>query len=60
MRAIYEATAGLSHFAERGRPGRKEGTRELVLLSLPYIIVYQLTEDTVHIARILHGRQRWP
>ncbi len=58
--AIYEAPTKLLAFPAFGRPGRKEGTRELVLPSLPYLVVYTLTGETIHIARILHGAQKWP
>jgi plasmid stabilization system protein ParE len=30
------------------------GTRELVLAPLPYILIYSLTTDAIHILRILH------
>jgi toxin ParE1/3/4 len=60
VRAIYNAPAALLTFPKRGRAGRKEGTRELVLSSLPYIVVYQLTGEVIHIVRILHGAQKWP
>jgi len=36
------ATATLVNFLDRGRPGRKEGTRELVVPSLPYFVVYRI------------------
>lgn len=60
VREIYDAAAVLAASPYRGRPGRKNGTRELVLTPLPYIIVYRITGHAVHIARILHGAQRWP
>jgi toxin ParE1/3/4 len=60
VRSIYDAPAMLLTFPHRGRPGRKEGTRELVLASLPYIIVYQITGDVIHVARIVYGAQKWP
>ena len=60
VRGIYNAPAALRTFAYRGRAGRKEGTRELVLSSLPYIVVYQITGEVIHIVRILHGAQKWP
>jgi toxin ParE1/3/4 len=47
-------------FPGRGRPGKKQGTRELMLASLPYLVVYVVTGDIVHIARLLHGAQKWP
>jgi toxin ParE1/3/4 len=43
----------------RGRNGRAENTRELVIPRLPYLVVYQIT-DRVTILDILHGAQRWP
>ncbi len=60
VRKIYNAPLALLNFPHRGRPGKKEGTRELVLRSLPYIVVYQVSGDVIHIARILHGAQKWP
>jgi toxin ParE1/3/4 len=59
VRGIYNAPAALLTFPYRGRAGKKEGTRELVLSSLPYIVVYQVTGEVIHIVRILHGAQKW-
>ena len=44
----------------RGRAGKKEGTREFVLASLPYIVVYQVTGEVLYVVRVLHGAQDWP
>jgi len=60
VRRIYNAPAALLTFPYRGRAGKKEGTRELALSSLPYIVVYQVTGEVIHIVRILHGAQKWP
>src|ERR1051325_10948771 len=60
IRTVYEAPASLLAFPARGRPGKKEGTRELVLSPLPYIVVYTVRDDVVYVVRILHGAQRWP
>jgi toxin ParE1/3/4 len=35
IRRIYQATADLKQFPSRGRPGRKQNTRELILAPLP-------------------------
>jgi toxin ParE1/3/4 len=43
-----------------GRPGRVEGTRELVLGGLPYVVPYIHQGDTVIILRVLHGAMKWP
>jgi toxin ParE1/3/4 len=50
VRAISNAPSALLTFPYRGRPGKKEGTRELVLSSLPSVVVYQITGDVIHIA----------
>jgi toxin ParE1/3/4 len=50
----------LLQFPETGRPGRIEGTRELVIRRTPYIAAYRITGDTVRILRVLHGAQLWP
>ena len=60
VRAIYDAPVALLRFPYRGRLGKKEGTRELVLAPLPYLMVYRIGGDVIHIARILHGAQEWP
>ena len=41
-----------------GRPGRVEGTRELVLSSLPHLVPYVHQSDTIIILRVLHGATR--
>jgi plasmid stabilization system protein ParE len=59
--AILEAVDGLADFPFRGRPGRRIGTRELVVAAFPtYIVVYTASESQVGIARVLHSRQAWP
>ena len=60
MRSVYDAPSTLLMFPNRGRPGKKEGMRELVMSSLPHIVVYTVRGDAVYLARILHGAQQWP
>ena len=57
---ILQRLDTLTAFPEIGRPGRLQGTRELVITGLPFLAVYRVTADAVEIGRILHGRQRWP
>ncbi len=57
---IYEAPSTLKSYPNMGRPGKKEGTRELVIAPLPYIVIYQIKEDVIYVVRILHGAQDWP
>jgi toxin ParE1/3/4 len=57
---IEARVEGLARFPEMGRPGRIEGTRELVISGTPYIAAYRIVGDTVRILRVLHGAQQWP
>ena len=56
VRGIYDAPAALPTFPYRGRACKKERTRELVLSSLQYIVVYQVANRTQAIARHVPGR----
>lgn len=58
--AITAAVSRLADHPALARPGRVPGTRELVVVGTPYIVVYQIEEAAVLIVRVLHGAQRWP
>ena len=45
---------------QMGRPGRKKGTRELVISRTPFIVVYRAKGARIEIIRLLHGAQQWP
>ncbi|WNJ89287.1 type II toxin-antitoxin system RelE/ParE family toxin [Bosea sp. 685] len=47
-------------FPESGRPGRVEGTRELIVGGTPYIAAYHIGSGVIRILRILHMSQLWP
>ena len=59
---MYERLGMLAKFPYGGRRGRVDGTRELPLPPLPFIVVYRVPEhaDAVEIVNIIHGAQRWP
>jgi len=57
---LYDSVTSLQAFPNRGRLGKVEDTRELVLAPLPFIVVYRVKRSTVEIVRVLHGAQRWP
>lgn len=59
-KTIYESAGSLESFPLRGRTGRVQGTRELPLPALPFVVVYRVLEDAVEIANVIHGAQRWP
>ena len=57
---MLDAVESLEQFSRRGRPGRRENTRELVVARTPYIVIYHIEDDVIEILRILRGAQRWP
>lgn len=57
---IREAINGLRLFPDRGRAGRVEGTRELVIPGTPFIVAYRSDGGTVDVLAILHAARRWP
>ncbi|PSJ62522.1 type II toxin-antitoxin system RelE/ParE family toxin [Kumtagia ephedrae] len=61
LEEIERQTDKLFDFPEIGRPGRKRGTRELVITGTPFLAVYRIrAKAEVQILRLLHGAQRWP
>ena len=57
---IEEQVELLLQFPEMGRPGRIEGTRELVIEHTPYVAAYRITGEIIRVLRVLHGAQQWP
>jgi addiction module RelE/StbE family toxin len=57
---ILKMVEGLTQFPESGRPGRRTGTRELVVGRTPYLVAYRIRGDVVEVLRVLHGRRIWP
>lgn len=59
MEEIHGKVAQLPAHPKRCRPGRVDGTRELVVRP-NYIVVYAETAATVTVLRVLHAAQQWP
>jgi plasmid stabilization system protein ParE len=57
---LCETIRSLKISPRLGRLGREEGTRELVLSRLPYIVAYRIKEQAVEILHIFHGAQNRP
>jgi len=60
MARIREAVERLVTFPDSGRPGRVDGTRELVVANTPFVITYRVTPGTIDILAVIHGSRRWP
>ncbi len=54
---IRDTTQKLKRFPNAGRIGKVEGTRELIVTNLPYLIVYRVRATEVQILRVLHTSQ---
>jgi toxin ParE1/3/4 len=59
VRTIYRRILSLKVHPNRGRPGHRDGTRELALSPLPYVVVYAVKAQVVEILHIYHGSQDW-
>ncbi len=56
-----ETAESLFHAPQKGRLGRVEGTRELIM-HRNYILVYgyDIENTTIYIVAVLHSAQQWP
>lgn len=57
---ISNAIESLKQFPQQGRPGRKSGTRELVVSGTPFIVPYRVRGNAIEILAVIHGARRWP
>ncbi|RJQ45748.1 MAG: type II toxin-antitoxin system RelE/ParE family toxin [Gammaproteobacteria bacterium] len=57
---VREAVEHLVDQPNIGRPGRVQGTRELVISGTPFIAIYWVRGDAVTILRLLHHARQWP
>lgn len=55
---LSEKAARLADHPGLGRPGRVQGTRELVAHQ-NYILIYDTDGDAVRVLRVLHAVRRW-
>jgi plasmid stabilization system protein ParE len=59
-RRILATVRRLEQLPYSGRTGRVDGTREAVVPRSPYIVIYQVSAQTVEILGIWHGARMWP
>lgn len=58
LRMVRRVQEQLTTYPGSGKPGRIEGTRELIFPDLPYIVVYTVRSGTVYIIRVFHTAQQ--
>ncbi|NDU86567.1 MAG: type II toxin-antitoxin system RelE/ParE family toxin [Ferrovum sp.] len=54
------STAMLADQPDMGRPGRVEGTRELIVTRFSYILPYRVRGGIVEVLRVFHTSRKWP
>ena len=57
---IIRAVEELLNRPALGRPGRVQGTRELVIGGTPFIVPYRVRGEVLEILAVLHGARKWP
>ena len=55
MCKLYERIRALKDAPNVGRPGRVEGTREILFPPTPYVAVYRVIGQNIEIWRIYHA-----
>jgi toxin ParE1/3/4 len=60
VQSIRQQVATLARYPNIGRAGRVEGTRELVITRLPYVVAYRVGGDRVEVVAVVHTSRRWP
>ena len=58
--ATERSVALVARYPASGRPGRVDGTRELVVPGTPYILPHRVRGQTVEILRVFHAARKWP
>ncbi len=58
--AILTSIGRLADHPNLGRPGRVDGSRELVIPRTPYIVAYAVLDELVMILSVMHSARKWP
>ena len=57
---IRNSLTGLTANPSLGRPGRIDGTRELVITHTPYIVAYRIPGNEIQMLAVIHAARLWP
>jgi toxin ParE1/3/4 len=60
VRTIRAAPQQLLQHPASGRPGRIDGTRELVIIGTSYILPYRVHRDAIETLAVIHTSRQWP
>jgi toxin ParE1/3/4 len=60
IQRIHTRTQDLVAHPDIGRTGRVGNTRELVITSTRFIVVYRVGKETVEMLAVFHSARRWP
>jgi addiction module RelE/StbE family toxin len=60
LERVLRAARTLGEHPNLGRRGRLRGTRELIVASTPYLLIYRVRGELLEVLTILDGRRRWP
>ena len=60
VQRIRIAVSQLEHHPKVGRAGRVNGTYELIIHELPYIVPYRIKRNEVQILSVYHTSRKWP
>ena len=59
IKHIFESIENLKGNPSIGRAGRVLRTRELIISKYPYVVPYQVRDNSVYILRVLHTSRKW-
>jgi toxin ParE1/3/4 len=57
---IVSSVEMLEQYAQMGRAGRMEGTRELVIAGTPFVVIYRVGREQIDVLAVFHTARRWP
>lgn len=60
VRRLRQAGTQLGEHPHMGRPGRVDGSRELVVNGMPYVLPYRVSDGRVEILAVIHTSRQWP
>jgi len=57
---VIDTVGLLAENPAMGRPGRVDGTRELIIPDTPFIVPYRVRNNVVEVLRVFHHSRKWP